>query len=84
MRDLPPGGATDLAILEHSGSIIEDRGDHLLVRSPSSPDFHWGNCLFVTDEGAVNDAARWVTTFQSAFPEADWVAVGLRTGSRSV
>jgi GNAT superfamily N-acetyltransferase len=77
MRDLPPGWATDLAILEHSGSIVEDRGDHLLVRSPHNPDFHWGNCLFVTGEDGVNDASRWVTTFQSAFPAADWVAVGL-------
>jgi len=49
----------------------------VLVRSPHNPDFHWGNCLFVTDQAAVNDAARWVTTFESAFPEADWVALGL-------
>jgi GNAT superfamily N-acetyltransferase len=77
MRDLPPGLATDLAVLEHSGSTVEDRGDHLLIRSPHNPDFHWGNCLFVTDEDAVGDAGRWVETFRSAFPEANWVAVGL-------
>ncbi len=77
MRDLPPGLATDLAILEHSGSIIEYRGDHVTVRSPSNPDFHWGNCIFVTDAHAVNDAAGWVATFRSTFPEADWVALGL-------
>ena len=77
MRDLPPGWATDLAILEHSGSIVEDSGDHLLVRTPGNPDFHWGHCLFVTDEDAVADADRWVRTFKSAFPEATWVAIGL-------
>lgn len=77
MRDLSPGWATDLAILEHSGSIIEDRGDHLLIRSPSNPDYHWGNCLFVTEGSAVNDATGWVAEFQSAFPEADWIALGL-------
>jgi|GEM_PF-1061928 len=77
MRDLPPGWATDLAVLEHSGSIVEDHVDHLLVRTPNNPDFHWGNCLFVTDEDRVNDAAEWVTVFQSAFPEANWVAIGL-------
>jgi GNAT superfamily N-acetyltransferase len=77
MRSFPPGWATDLAIRELTGSIIEDREDHLLVRTPHNPDFHWGNCLFVTDDAAVGDAARWVRTFQSAFPEATWVAIGL-------
>jgi GNAT superfamily N-acetyltransferase len=77
MLDLPPGWATDLAILEHSGSIVEGCGDHLLIRTPSNPDFYWGNCLFVTDEDAVDDAGRWVKTFQSAFPSASWVAIGL-------
>ena len=77
MHDFPPGWATDLAVLEHSGSIVEDHRDHLLVRTRNNPDFHWGNCLFVTDEDDVNDAARWVATFRSAFPEANWVAIGL-------
>jgi GNAT superfamily N-acetyltransferase len=77
MPDLPPGWKTDLAIRELSGSTVEDRGDHLLIRTPDNPDFHWGNCLFVTDEGAVDDAGRWVRTFQEAFPEATWVAIGL-------
>ena len=77
MRNFPPGWATDLAILEHSGSTVEDHGDHLLVRTPHNPDFHWGHCLFVTDEDAMGDAARWVDAFQLAFPEATWVAIGL-------
>ena len=54
MRHLPPGWATDLAILELCGSVVEDRTDHLLVRTPGNPGFHWGNCLFVTDTGAVD------------------------------
>jgi GNAT superfamily N-acetyltransferase len=77
MRSLPPGWATDLDILEHSGSTVEDRGDHLIVRTPHNPDSHWGHCLFVTDEDAVDDAGRWVMAFHSAFPEAIWVAIGL-------
>lgn len=77
MRDLPPGWETDLAVLRHTGSILEDRGDHLLVRSPDNPDFHWGNIVFVTDDEAVDDAERWLDTFRSAFPEATWVAIGL-------
>jgi len=77
MRTFPPGWATDLAILEHSGSIVEDHEDHLIVRTPLNPDFHWGNCLFVTNEDTLGDAGRWVSAFQSALPEATWVAIGL-------
>jgi len=76
-RDLTPGWATDLAVLELTGSTIEAREDHLVVRTPANPGFHWGNCLFVTDPGAVDDAGRWVDTFRTAYPEATWVAVGL-------
>ena len=76
-RDLPPGLATDVAVLEHSGSLVEDRGDHLIVRTPSNPTFHWGNCLLVTDAEAVADAGRWTTAFAEAFPRATWIAIGL-------
>jgi GNAT superfamily N-acetyltransferase len=77
MRQLPPGWATDLAILQLSGSVIEDAGDHVVVRSPRNPRFHWGNCLFVTSPDTVGDADRWVATFRSAFPDATWTAIGL-------
>ena len=77
MRDLPPGWQTDLAVLEHTGSTVEDHGDHLVVRSPASPDYHWGNCLFVTDPAAVDDADRWLGVFTAAFPDASWVAIDL-------
>src|SRR5450631_1553474 len=79
MPELPPGWATDLAILRYTGSTLQDRGDHLLVRTPANPDFHWGHCLFVTDASTVDDAARWMRAFRSAFPEAGWVAIGLIT-----
>lgn len=76
-NNLPPGWQTDLCVLEHAGSIITDRGDHLVVRTPHNPDFHWGNLVFVTDGSAVDDAARWVQTFREAFPEASWVTIGM-------
>ena len=61
MNRMPVGWATDLAILELTGSTVEDRGDHLVVRTPENPDYHWGNCLLVTDPAARNDAARWTS-----------------------
>jgi len=77
VRELSPGWATDLAVLQHGGSTVEDRDDHLVVRTPHNPDFHWGHSLFVTDADSVDDALRWVTTFQTTFPQATWVAIGL-------
>jgi GNAT superfamily N-acetyltransferase len=77
MRELSSGWATDLAVLAHGGSTIEDHDDHLVVRTPANPEFHWGNCLFVTDERMVDDAARWVSAFRATFPDATWVAIGL-------
>jgi GNAT superfamily N-acetyltransferase len=77
MRELPPGWATDLAVLELTGSTVEDRDDHLLVRTPANPTYHWGNCLFVTDDSAVEDAGRWTAAFEAAFPDASWIAIGL-------
>lgn len=73
----PPGWATDLAILELSGSSVTDHGDHLVVRTPDNPDFHWGNFVLVTDPGRVDDAVGWVEVFRAAFPGAGWVSVGL-------
>ena len=77
MRDLSRGWATDLAVFELTGSTVEDRGDHLVVRTPGNPFFHWGHCIFVTDENTVDDAQRWIDTFHRVFPEATWIAIGL-------
>jgi GNAT superfamily N-acetyltransferase len=77
MSRLPLDWATDIAVLQHAGSTVEDRGDHLILRTPHNPTFHWGNCVLVTDHDAVDDARRWVVAFQDAFPEARWIAVGL-------
>lgn len=77
MRTLPLGWATDVTVLQHMGSTVVDHGGHLVVRTPQNPRFHWGNCIFVTDPDAVNDAARWVRTFADAVPGADWIAIGL-------
>lgn len=74
---LPLGWATDVAVLQHMGSIVEDRGDHLVVRTPSNPEFHWGNCIFVTDADAVDDAQRWTEVFERSVPGAGWIAIGL-------
>lgn len=70
---------TDLAILQLSGSLIEGCGDHLIVRTPSNPGFHWGNFVFVTEPDQVDAAGHWVSVFAEAFPQDRHRAVGLVT-----
>jgi GNAT superfamily N-acetyltransferase len=77
VRDLPPGWATDLAILQQTGSTIDDHGDHLIVRTPANPLFHWGNCVLVMNAGRLDDAAHWTAVFAAAHPGADWISLGL-------
>jgi GNAT superfamily N-acetyltransferase len=76
ISELPPGWATDLAVMRHGGALVEDRGDHLVVRTPAVPTYHWGNCIFVLDD-TVDDAERWIRAFHAAHPDAPWIAIGL-------
>lgn len=76
ITDLPPGQRTDLGILRLEGAEITDRGDHLVIRSPRNPKFHWGNFVLVAS-GDPSDADRWVSVFAAEFPEAEHVAIDL-------
>jgi ribosomal protein S18 acetylase RimI-like enzyme len=62
---------TDLAMLEHSGSAVEDRGTHLVVRTPDNPTYWWGNFLLLPSAPRDADEARaWMATFEAQFPAA--------------
>ena len=41
------GFRTDLRLLEMTGSEIEDRGTHLVIRTPANPTYFWGNFLLL-------------------------------------
>ena len=76
---------TDLAMLEHSGSRIEDRGTHLVVRTPDNPTYWWGNFLLLpAPPGDAGEAHDWLTSFESEFPEARHRTFGVdgRDGTR--
>lgn len=73
---LSPGRRTDLAILRLEGAIVSEREDHLVVRSPNNPGFHWGNFVLVTT-GDGSDADRWLSIFAQEFPDARHVAIDL-------
>lgn len=74
---LPLGWHTDLAVRRAGGSTVEERPDHVVVRTSDNPTFHWGNFVLVTDPGAVDHAARWLETFEKEFPDAEHRAIGL-------
>ncbi|HET7431537.1 MAG TPA: GNAT family N-acetyltransferase [Nocardioides sp.] len=62
---------TDLAMLEHSGSQVEDRGTHLVVRTPDNPTFWWGNFLLLPAPPAdVDEAESWLDVFERELPHA--------------
>jgi ribosomal protein S18 acetylase RimI-like enzyme len=71
------GYRTDLALLELGGSEIEDRGDHVVVRSPHNPTFWWGNFLLLAAAPAPEEAAGWLETFAREFPDAEHLALGV-------
>jgi hypothetical protein len=60
------GLRTDIDVLGDRCEVL-DRGDHMVVRTPSIPTFHWGN--FVVTEGAPapGDRARWEAWFDADF-----------------
>ncbi len=70
------GYRSDLALLVLGGSEIEDRGDHLVVRSPHNPSHWWGNFLLVEHAPPPESAPDWLYRFATAFPGAEHVALG--------
>lgn len=77
--DLPLSWHTDLAVLRLEGSTIEDRSDHLVVRTPANPVYYWGNFVLVTDPERVDEPEHWLEVFEAEFPEAAHRAIGLVT-----
>ncbi len=69
------GNRTDLALLRLGGSVVEDHGDHLVVRTPHNPTFWWGNFLLRAQVPAVADTDRWLDWFAAEFPETRHVAL---------
>ena len=69
------GNRTDLALLQLGGTQVENRGDHLAVRSPHNPTFWWGNFLLLAQPPPAADTDQWLERFAAEFPEARHVAL---------
>ena len=68
---------TDLALLELAGSKVEDRGTHLVVRTPQNPTFYWGNFLLLARPPAADGGEHWLDTFEREFPGTRHRAFGV-------
>ncbi len=73
------GFRTDLALLTAAGSVVEDRGTHLVVRSPDNPSYFWGNFLLLAQPPVPGGEKEVVGAFHTEFPEADHVSIGIDT-----
>jgi ribosomal protein S18 acetylase RimI-like enzyme len=76
MKLVSLGFRTDVALLQGGGSEVEDRGDHLVVRSPHNPTHWWGNFLLLAEVPAPESSAAWLDRFADAFPGAMHLALG--------
>ncbi|HVV77326.1 MAG TPA: GNAT family N-acetyltransferase [Mycobacteriales bacterium] len=77
MRVTSLGFSTDLMVRRLAGSIIEDHGDHLIVRTPHIPNFWWGNFVLLGRPLRAGDT-QWIRqTCRESFPGAQHLALGI-------
>ncbi len=75
------GYRTDLIFPKFDGNIT-DRGDYLVILTPSNPTFHWGNFLLFPHPPGQGDFERWKTSFAREFnthPQVTHIALGWDT-----
>lgn len=68
---------TDLALLQLGGSVVDDRGTHLVVRTLTNPSFYWGNYLLLRDAPTVGLVDHWLAEIEKEIPEARHRALGV-------
>lgn len=71
------GFRTDLRLLEMTGSQIEDRGTHLVIRTPANPTYFWGNFLLLKQRPFPGGEREVIGAFHTEFPEAEHVSIGI-------
>ncbi len=60
--------ATDLDVLPPD-RVVESRDGYLAVRTPSNPQYYWGNLLLFDEAPGAGDAARWERLFEAEFSD---------------
>ena len=74
------GFRTDLRPADLLGSLMEDRGTHLVVRTPDNPSYFWGNFLLLAAAaGSRRRAGGRRRRSTPSSPQADHVSIGIDT-----
>ena len=73
------GYRTDLMLLEMSGSVLTDKGEYVVIRTPDNPTFWWGNYLLFRTPFAPGDAVAREESFRREFPDAAHRSLGIDT-----
>ncbi|MCD6641124.1 MAG: GNAT family N-acetyltransferase [Nocardioides sp.] len=73
------GFRTDIALLQRTGSEVEDLGSHLVVRTPANPTYFWGNFLLLGRPPFPGGEREVVGAFRTEFPDARHVSIGIDT-----
>jgi ribosomal protein S18 acetylase RimI-like enzyme len=68
---------TDLALLTLGGSVVEDRGSHLAVRTPDNPAFHWGNFYLLARPPRADEVDDLVARYDAEFASSRHRAFGV-------
>jgi ribosomal protein S18 acetylase RimI-like enzyme len=71
------GYRTDLMVRACTGSVVQDRGGHIVVRTPANPAFWWGNCVVVAGPAGPGDPTAWRALFRAEFPDVTHCAIGV-------
>jgi GNAT superfamily N-acetyltransferase len=80
------GYRTDLIFPTFDGVII-DRGDYLIIRTPSNPSFYWGNFLLFDHPPQEGDHMNWRELFVKEIgtpPQVEHQAFGWDTTNREM
>ncbi|MBH1936708.1 GNAT family N-acetyltransferase [Streptomyces sp. AV19] len=77
MKVISLGFRTDLMLRAMAGSVLYDRPDHLVVRTPANPAFRWGNFVLLDRPPGPGDGRRREALFHAEFPGAAYLALGV-------
>jgi len=68
---------TDLALLRLAGSVVEDRGDRIVVRTPHNPGYRWGNFTLLERPPSADEVTAVLATYDADFPDSSHRALGI-------
>ena len=77
---LSAGWRSDLIFASFDG-IVAERGEALVVRTPSNPHYYWGNFMLYERAPGPGELAAWIAEFERAIhapqPGSRHVSIGL-------